>query len=56
MNEPDKEHLLSEETIQALIKLSEVVRRIHNRLVAEGKIKVVNGKIVEIKQENPPPD
>lgn len=37
---------LPEETIQALIQLGEVLRPIVHRLVAEGKAKVVDGKII----------
>lgn len=40
---------LPEETIQALIELGEVLRPIANRLVAEGKAKIVDGKFVMIK-------
>lgn len=43
-------HKLSEETIKAAIGLGEVLRKIHTRLVAEGKVKVVNGKVVFIKE------
>ena len=41
-----KKSKLSDETIQSVIELGVVLRQIHNRLVAEGKVKVVNGKIV----------
>ncbi len=36
----------SEETIKSLVEYGEVLRRIHNRLVVEGKVKVVDGKII----------
>ena len=36
----------SEETIQSLVDLGKVLLEIHKRLVLEGKVKVVNGKIV----------
>ena len=39
----------SEETMKGLIELGAVILKIRNRLVAEGKIKVVNGKIIIIK-------
>lgn len=41
---------LPEETIQALIQLGTVLRPIANRLIAEGKAKVVDGKLIFIKQ------
>jgi len=37
---------LPEETIQALIQLGEVLRPIADRMVAEGKAKVKNGKLI----------
>lgn len=40
-----KSEPLPEETIQALIRLGEILRPISNRLVAEGKAKIVDGKI-----------
>ena len=42
-----KEYLLSDETVTALVNLGEVLRRIHNRLIREGKIKVVDEKIID---------
>ncbi len=44
-----KKSTLSEETIQALVELGAVLRPIANRLIAEGKLKVVDGKIVKVK-------
>jgi hypothetical protein len=41
-----KKSKLSDETIEAVVKLGEVLRPIANRLIAEGKAKVENGKIV----------
>ncbi len=41
---------LPEETIQALIKLGEVLRPIADRMVAEGKAKVKNGKLIILKK------
>jgi hypothetical protein len=40
---------LPEETIQALIQLGEVLRPIRDRLIAEGKAKIVKGRLVIIK-------
>ena len=39
----------SKETMEGLIELGAVILKIHNRLVAEGKVKVVDGKIILIK-------
>lgn len=44
-----KRKKFSEETIQSLVDLGKVLLRIHKRLVAEGKTKVVNGKVVFLK-------
>lgn len=41
-----KKSSFSEETIRSLVEYGEVLRRIHNRLVAEGKVKVIDGKIM----------
>jgi hypothetical protein len=40
-NEP-----LSEEALKNINELGDVLRQIHNRLVKEGKVKVVDGKII----------
>ncbi len=40
-----KKNIFSEETIKSLTQLGTVLRGIHNRLVVEGKVKVVNGKV-----------
>lgn len=38
---------LSEETIESVVSLGIILRKIHNRLVAEGKITVgKNGKVI----------
>lgn len=37
---------LSEEALKNINELGDVLRRVHNRLVKEGKIKVVDGKSV----------
>ena len=39
----------SDETIQSLMELGAVILKIRNRLIAEGKVKVVDGKIIIIK-------
>lgn len=44
-----KEKGLSEETLQAVTALGEVLYRVASRLIAEGKAKVVNGKIIFLK-------
>lgn len=44
-----KQHF-SEETMQGLIELGEILRRIRNRLVSEGKAKIENGKLIIIDQ------
>ena len=44
-----KRKKFSEETIQSLIEYGEVLRVIHNRLVKEGQVKVVNGKVIFLK-------
>jgi hypothetical protein len=44
-----KKSKLSEETIKSAVELGEVLRKIHSRLAAEGKVKVVNGKVIFIK-------
>ncbi len=41
-----KKNIFSEETIRSLVEYGEVLRSIHNRLVLEGKVKVVDGKII----------
>lgn len=45
-----KPQKFSEETIQSLKQLGEILLRIRKRLVSEGKVKIENGKIVIIKQ------
>ena len=52
MNKPEnedvsKQNLFSDETVAALAELGEVLRPIHARLIREGKIKVVDGKIID---------
>jgi len=37
---------LTDEEMDNIIALGEVLRKIHNRLVKEGKCKVVDGKVV----------
>lgn len=51
--EKPKKYLLSDETVEALVKLGEVLRPIHDRLVREGKIKVDDGKIIDCETGQP---
>lgn len=44
-----KEEPMSEETIQSLLELGAELRKVHDRLVREGKVKVVDGKPVFLK-------
>jgi hypothetical protein len=44
----NKKHLFSNEEVAALIELGEVLRPIADRLVVEGKAKIVDGKIIFI--------
>lgn len=37
---------LSEEALKNINELGDVLRQVHNRLVKEGKIKIIDGKIV----------
>ena len=37
---------LSEEALKNINELGDVLRQVHNRLVTEGKVKVIDGKIV----------
>ena len=47
MNEPKKKSdIFSQEEIDNIAGLGEVLRKIHNRLLSEGKIKVENGKTI----------
>lgn len=39
----------TENEIKSIEELGEVLRKIHNRLLSEGKIKRVNGKTIFIK-------
>jgi hypothetical protein len=41
-----KEHIFSDEETAALVKLGDVLRPIVDRLVIEGKAKIVNGTII----------
>lgn len=51
-NKPESKKIFSEETRAALMEYGAVLREIHNRLVKEGKVKVVNGKIIFLDSEN----
>ena len=44
--EEPKSQIFSDETIESLREYGEVLRDIHNRLVKEGKVKVIDGKII----------
>ncbi len=46
------EEKMSEETIKSLEQLGEVLYSIAQRLVSEGKAKIVDGKIVFLEDEN----
>lgn len=46
-----KKSKLSEETRQAVVKLGEVLRPIANRLIAEGKARVENGKVIFLEND-----
>ena len=37
---------LSEEALKNINELGDVLRQVHNRLVKEGKVKVIDGKII----------
>jgi hypothetical protein len=41
-----KNKTLSEEALKNINELGDVLRQVHNRLLKEGKVKVVDGKIV----------
>ena len=43
-NKPEDKKIFSEETMMAIMEYGAVLREIHNRLVKEGKVKVVDGK------------
>ncbi len=45
MNRKEK-YILSQEEINSISELGEVLRKIHNRLLSEGKIKIKNGKTI----------
>lgn len=47
---PRPKNKFTDEEIQQFVELGEVLRKIHARLMAEGKIKMVNGKIVFLDQ------
>ena len=46
------ENTFSEETMQSLRELGEVIRPILHRLIEEGKAKVVDGKVIFLKDKN----
>ena len=41
-----KKHIFSQEELDNIAGLGEVLRKIHRRLLLEGKIKVENGKTI----------
>lgn len=45
-NVKKKDNLLSEDSFKALVELGEALRKIHNRMIAEG-YKIKDGKIVK---------
>lgn len=46
IDKKEVKRLLSDETIESLTKLGDVLLSIHIRLVKEGKVKVENGKTI----------
>ena len=42
----EKKHIFTEEEIKSISELGDVLRSILKRLVAEGKAKIVDGKVV----------
>ena len=55
MNEPKKKsNIFSQEELDSITGLGEVLRKIHNRLLLEGKIKVKNGKTIFLDKNDTP--
>ncbi len=50
-NSPERHQPLSEEALKSLEELGAVLRSILMRLIKEGKAKVVDGKVIFIKQD-----
>jgi hypothetical protein len=46
MKKQKKNKPLSEEALKNINELGDVLREIHNRLIKEGKIKIIDGKII----------
>ena len=44
------EYIFSEETVMALVELGHVLRSILKRLIQDGEVKIVNGKVVFIEK------
>jgi hypothetical protein len=44
--EKQEKRVLSEEALKNINELGDVLRQIHNRLLKEGKVKVIDGKII----------
>lgn len=42
---------LSDETVRSVVRLGEILRGIHHRLLLEGKIKVVKGKTIFLNEK-----
>lgn len=45
-------HIFSQEELDNIAGLGEVLRNIHKRLLSEGKIKVENGKTIFLENKN----
>jgi hypothetical protein len=46
MKKQNKNKPLSEEALKNINELGDVLREIRNRLIKEGKIKIIDGKII----------
>jgi hypothetical protein len=47
-----KKNIFTEEEIRNIAELGEVLRKIRSRLLAEGKIRVENGKTIFLEKKN----
>jgi hypothetical protein len=45
----EESHIFTREELDNIEVLGDVLRKIHNRLLAEGKVRVENGKVVFLK-------
>ncbi len=50
----NKKHIFSEEEIASVKELGDVLRYILQRLISEGKAKIVDGKVVFLDPKEPP--